>query len=314
MFEADQRFYEILFSACTAVEEERWKFEFGAYTTWASQKHEETDESFVSPYSFLFLEIRESAAILDDPRVVTRGHRLQRSATIIPRAHMVPVIIKNTHVLQRGGQTESPKVAFASLSRSHSLFTTNQVPILAPDRAYRTRMEQAMSDVWTRGTLPYPAMTANRSGQFFRASANSMMRRLSKASMASTSTRRSVSQTSITELGFDGVFDDPFIERPTTANIELPMEGSIGGSTAVLQSDDGTEPSDRPRVSFSLEDIRKTGGMVDTNRKSSTDSPEGSEDSTIIAGTDGRHVKDMVKKPKTLSKAFSMKRLRARFS
>lgn len=82
----------------------------------------------------------------------------------------------------------------ASINRSMSLLTTvnSRIPILAPHRGERARLEALLADVWTRDALPFPGMTArSRSEYLVKASATSMMRRLSVASIAGSFGRRS---------------------------------------------------------------------------------------------------------------------------
>ena len=104
------------------------------------------------------------------------------------------VIIKNTNAFK----DIPPSASTTAINRSQSLLTTNRIPILAPSRADRTRLEALLSDVWTRDVIPYPGMTGRaRSEHLVRASASSMMRKLSVASIASNFTKRSVSIASL---------------------------------------------------------------------------------------------------------------------
>lgn len=54
-------------------------------------------------------------------------------------------------------------------------------------------MEHALTEVWTRDLLPYPGMSPNRGEHLIRTSATSMMRKLSRATMANSFTKRSTS-------------------------------------------------------------------------------------------------------------------------
>jgi hypothetical protein len=104
------------------------------------------------------------------------------------------VIIKNTNAFK-----DTPNSASTTaINRSQSLLTTNRIPVLAPPRADRIRLETLLSDIWTRDVLPFPGMTGRaRSEHPVRASASSMMRKLSVASIASTFTKRSGSIASL---------------------------------------------------------------------------------------------------------------------
>lgn len=101
------------------------------------------------------------------------------------------VIIKNTNAFK---DTSSS----AAINRSQSLLTTNRIPVLAPSRAERMRLEALLADVWTREVLPFPGMTSRAwSEHLVRASAHSMMRKLSVASITSNFTKRSGSMASL---------------------------------------------------------------------------------------------------------------------
>lgn len=57
--------------------------------------------------------------------------------------------------------------------------TTHRVTVLAPKRSERVRLEQSLSDVYTRDTLPFPGMCLTRGGgNIIRASAGSLVRKL----------------------------------------------------------------------------------------------------------------------------------------
>lgn len=76
--------------------------------------------------------------------------------------------------------------------------TTNRIPTVAPSRVERVRLENLLSDVWSRDILPFPGMTGRaRSEHLVRASASSMMRKLSVASITSNFTKRSGSLASL---------------------------------------------------------------------------------------------------------------------
>lgn len=104
------------------------------------------------------------------------------------------VIIKNTNAFK-----DIPiSASTTTINRSQSLLTTNRIPVLATSRADRIRLESLLSDIWTRDVLPFPAMTGRaRSEHPVRASASSMMRKLSVASIASNFTKRSASIASL---------------------------------------------------------------------------------------------------------------------
>ena len=110
------------------------------------------------------------------------------------------VIIKNTNAFKEVPHSASS----ASINRSQSHLTTNRIPVLAPPRSERIRLENLLSDVWTREVLPFPGMAGRaRSEHLVRASASSMMRKLSVASIASNFTKRSGSMASLHKAAED---------------------------------------------------------------------------------------------------------------
>jgi hypothetical protein len=119
-----------------------------------------------------------------------------------PNTGRCQVIIKNTNAFKETASS-------ASINRSQSLLTTNRTPVLAPSRAERIRIEALLSDVWTREILPYPGITGrSRSEHLVRASASSMMRKLSVASITSNFTKRSGSMASMHKTAEDGDFGE----------------------------------------------------------------------------------------------------------
>ena len=120
------------------------------------------------------------------------------------------MIIKNTNALK-----DIPKsVSTTAINRSQSLLTTNRIPILAPSRADRIRLEALLADIWTRDVLPFPGMTGRaRSEHRVRASASSMMRKLSVASIASNFTKRSGSVASLQRAVEADAFADAEIQK-----------------------------------------------------------------------------------------------------
>ena len=122
---------------------------------------------------------------------IARRISIQRATTVGPMSGLCQVIIKNTSALK---ETTSS----GSINRSQSLLMTNRIPILAASRAERIRIEALLADVWTREVLPFPGMTSRaRNENLVRASANSMMRKLSVASITSNFTKRSGSMASL---------------------------------------------------------------------------------------------------------------------
>ena len=112
-----------------------------------------------------------------------------------PKSPLCQVILKNTSVEKEATVSASK----SSINRSQSLLTTNsRIPVLAPSRGDRARLEALVSDVWTREVLPFPGITVRaRSEHLVRSSASSVIRKLSVASIASSFTKRSSSNASV---------------------------------------------------------------------------------------------------------------------
>lgn len=141
------------------------------------------------------LDIRSLGYVFGLPGTLTRRLSIQRAATLDPKTSNLQVIIRNTHTLKN--HCDSQISALDSISRSHSLLTTNRTVILAPKRVERLRMEYGLTDVWTKDLLPYPGMSTTRGEHLIRTSASSMMRKLSRAGKTGSFKKRSASCTSL---------------------------------------------------------------------------------------------------------------------
>lgn len=122
---------------------------------------------------------------------------IHRATTVGPKSSLCQVIIKNTCAIRDLPHSSSS----STINRSQSLLTTNRILVVASSRGDRVRLENLMSDVWTRDILPFPGMTGRSRGEHLvRTSASSMIRKLSVASIASNFTKRSASQPSLVSL------------------------------------------------------------------------------------------------------------------
>ena len=205
MFEADQQLFELILSACTPEEEKQWRNTLMELSAAESQNQFEEYPTSPARYSVLYLGIRPIGSILGQPGTLARRISMQRAATMGPRTNVCQVFIRNTHALR--DNLDSPTARNHAVGRSQSLLTTNRIPVLAPKRMERMKMEQDLSKVWTKEMLPYPGMGGNRGdhAHMIRASASSVMRKLSRASIASSFSRRSTSFASLTNSKFDEV-------------------------------------------------------------------------------------------------------------
>ena len=193
LFESQQQIYEIILCACSIREEEQWKSRLIDHAAQGTS-YVGSGSTFLNllscENSMLCLDIQSLGPVFGQSGSLIRRKSIQRAATVNSRKIHCQVIIKNTFSTKES--IESPVSRLDSINRSHTLMSTSRVPTLAPRRIDRQRMEQALAEVWTENLLPYPGMTCYRSGQLLRSSANSLIRKLSMASITSgTSTKYS---------------------------------------------------------------------------------------------------------------------------
>ncbi|KAK4168546.1 hypothetical protein QBC43DRAFT_102069 [Cladorrhinum sp. PSN259] len=210
VFLCDHQLYELILTACTPKEELEWR-------TWLkSQTTNIADQDHMQPATFssLSLNIRTLGTVFRKPGTIARKISIHRATTVGPKSPLCQVILKNTCVIK-----DAPTPSFGSqINRSQSLLTTNaRVPVLAPSRGERARLEALLSDVWTRDILPFPGITArSRSEHLVRSSASSVMRKLSVVSIASSFTKRSAS---LARLQQKGTAEDEVIRGKEDAQI-----------------------------------------------------------------------------------------------
>ncbi|KAF2435530.1 hypothetical protein EJ08DRAFT_580532 [Tothia fuscella] len=193
VFEFERRNYEFILSACSEKEEEEWKTHLQARIAAETRDFSDGRANTADLFSMLHLDAKALGAAFEAHGVFTRRKSIHRAATLGPKTSSHQVIIKNTYAQKTGGDEAAVPVG---RSQSH-LTATSHIPTLAPRRAERIRMEAAMADVWSRDILPYPGMASRRMETHIRASANSVMRKLSMASIASNFTKRSASFTNL---------------------------------------------------------------------------------------------------------------------
>lgn len=159
-----------------------------------------------------------------------------------PKSPLCQVIIKNTSALKDAATSPTS----AAINRSQSLLATNRIPVLAPSRGDRIRLERLLSDVWTRQILPYPGMTGRSSSEHrVRSSASTMMRKLSVASITSNFTKRSGNFASLTSL------NRPSEEDHDDARIYNPVNSA---DSSVRDKDSGETSEDSQKLA-SIQDI-----------------------------------------------------------
>lgn len=177
-------------SACSELEEEQWKSHIQARITAEARDVAENRPNTLESLSYNRLEMKALGPAFEAHSGMTRRLSIRRAATLGPKTNLRQVIIKNTHS-QKTGENESDDPTLVARSKSH--MASSVMPTLAPRRAERVRLEGLLCDVWSRETLPFPGMMMRRTENLVKASANSVMRKLSMASIASNFSKRSAS-------------------------------------------------------------------------------------------------------------------------
>lgn len=324
MFESDQQLYELVLCACTAREEQQWKADILAHTS------KETTNGFHGPKlldllsfesSVLCLDIKSLGPVFGLPGTLIRRQSIQRAVTVNSRRNARQVIVKNTYSLKENG--DSTLRRSGTLKHSKSLMSTNQIPLLAPRRGERQRIEQRMSEVWTKDRLPYPGMTGHRGGHLIRTSANSVMRKLSMASSNTTvSFAGSVKQRTVT---YGSIAEgNPFtgeaagLRTNQTDGASSPSAGNPHSYPETLRSTfEYYEPYAVSQATSPTPDGSEM-TYVTKFRKDSSGTGKGhsrglSETPTIVASRDSKeveHEKEKARKNKRLLKAFSTEGIR----
>lgn len=193
---------------------------------------------------------------------------MNRAATAIPQSPQVHVILKNTSLIRSAANTTGP-----ILGRSHSLISAKpRIPVLAPPRSERARLEVLLEDVWTQNIIPLPDMTSiARNEQLVRRSASTMMRKLSMANMTKrpgsisrresedTATEGLTRQTSKSSVSSFGVFDvDGSWHSNTTKCSTLPEATEMGTDESCVPN---TGP---PRQKLTMSSKPQGAGLVET--------------------------------------------------
>ncbi|KAH8603061.1 hypothetical protein B0O99DRAFT_499004 [Bisporella sp. PMI_857] len=187
VFEIDHQLLELTMSACSPKEETEWRERLAAQPCNSC-----VDAGEEASMSFLTLDVKSLGTIFGKPGTIARRMSIHRATTIGQMTGLCHVIIKNTTAFKDIGIS----AASTSINRSQSLLSPKRIPVLAPLRGERIRLEALLADVWSRELLPFPGMVGRARGDV-RTSASSIMRKLSVASIASNFTKRSSSMASI---------------------------------------------------------------------------------------------------------------------
>lgn len=250
VFLCDHQLYELILTACTPKEGLEWRTRLTSQATSIPDQ----DQMQLATFSSLSLDIKTLGTVFRKPGTIARRISIHRATTVGPKSPLCQVILRNTSVIK-----EAPGSGHGSqINRSQSLLiTTARVPILAPSRGERARLEALLSDVWTRDILPFPGITArSRSEHLVRSSASSVMRKLSVVSIASSFTKRSASlaslqQKSATEEDVSRVKE---LVQTTALARELPEEACISLPSVIPNETEQPSPNFRtPNPSWGSE-------------------------------------------------------------
>ena len=205
--------------------------------------------------SSLTLDIKSIGSVFGHADSLVRRMSVHRAATLGSKQNMTQVIIKNT----QAQKAPEPPPPFAPnlVTRSQSHMSSNNIPTLTPRRAERIRLETALEDVWTKDILPFPGLGNRRVENHIRASANSVMRKLSMASIASNFSRRSPSFSSLSNTQRS---DDSFGSRAhkiSQGNLRAGSAADRRPAPAVV--DFHNAPAAFLPTDFEIQDTRPSG-------------------------------------------------------
>ncbi|KAF7856018.1 hypothetical protein EAF04_009974 [Stromatinia cepivora] len=212
VFEHISQLFEIIMSACSAKEELEWR---SRLIDRSGRQCDSTVQQEMT--ASLSLDIKPMGTIYGKPGTVARRNSIHRATTMkgqttIPRS----VIVRNTSATVEPSLSSS--ASQLSINRSQSLAGPHRPTILAPPRTERVRLETILADVWTRDIIPYPGMGSKPHREHtVRASASSMMRKISHASISSI-TKRSGSIASLHKSGEDHAATELDSLRPMVLN------------------------------------------------------------------------------------------------
>jgi hypothetical protein len=254
VFEHAHRLHEIILSACSVQEEDVWKTQLRERITSETQDFVEGQCTMQDMFSSLSLDMKSLGPVFGHADSVVRRMSVHRAATLGSKQHVTQVIIKNTQAQKT--PEAPPPFAPSSVARSHSHLSSNHIPTLAPRRAERIRIETTLEDVWTKNILPFPGMGNRRMENQIRASANSVMRKLSMASIASNFSRRSPSFSSVSNTRSEDSFGSR-VHKMSQGNLRARATTERRPAPAVV--DFHNAPAAFLPTDFELQDIRPSG-------------------------------------------------------
>lgn len=219
VFEHGHRLHEIVLSACTAQEEEIWKNQFRERIVYETHDFVEGQSNMHDMVTSLSLDLKSLGPVFGHANSLVRRMSMHRAATLGAKTNIAQVIIKNTQAQKLPDAPQPFSTSVVSRSQSH--MSSNLVPTLAPRRAERMRLENTLEDVWTKDNLPFPGISSRRVENQILASANSVMRKLSMASIASNFSRRSPSFSSMSNTLSEDSFTGR-VKKTTYGGLDMP--------------------------------------------------------------------------------------------
>ncbi|KAJ2989699.1 hypothetical protein NUW58_g3334 [Xylaria curta] len=262
VFECDHQLYEMIMTACSHKEEKEWRKRLSDAKQFGHS--EQLGSAFYSSNS---LDIKSLGTVFRKPGSVARRLSIHRATTIGPKSALCQVVLKNTSTT-KDITSMDPQ---SSINRSQSLLTTNsRIPVLAPPRAERARLEASLADVWSRKILPYPGMTSrSRNEHRVRSSASTMMRKLSVASLTNPFSKRSISTSGLLhtddsdQMPHVNTFLDSLVSVNCDTLTPFGVEGVEGGPQQRLPIiRDEIERSSSGSGGFEVADVSKLEGTV----------------------------------------------------
>ncbi|KAK6078132.1 RhoGEF domain-containing protein [Seiridium cupressi] len=249
VFEINHQLYEIVMTACTPKEEHEWRSRLA--NSIPSELQEPGEPLFCSALS---MNIKSLGTVFGKPGSVARRLSIHRATTVGPKSPLCQVILKNTTTMRDPSNSASD----APINRSQSLLTTtSRIPILAPPRGERARLEAQLSDVWSRKVLPFPGITTrSRSEHLVRTSASTMMRKLSVASITNSFAKRSGSS--------------PSASTEKANNKDPPQANNVVDSVATVDHEFPTPTLD---LDYDLSDFQRLPVIRDATERSNSCSP-----------------------------------------
>lgn len=261
-FEMEDCIFQLLFSACTAQEEEAWRSRIHNRVLAETIDGFQGEQGYLDHLAMLAMDIKPLACIFGRPGSFARRVSVHRATIGTTHAGAQVVIIRNTHTLRPQQENDRPA---QSLRRSQSLLLRNNLPVLAPRRSERARLESQIADVWSRDVLPYPGISPRRGENILRTSAGSVMRKLS---MASLTRKTSGSPNSLVFAKADDMVKVKQ-ERKENENLESPSAQSCSNSSLRIREEKSPQPLS-PLTSTWSEGSR---GRIKLARSKSTRSP-----------------------------------------